>query len=258
MPTPESAKISSTAPSSALRVAIESRPPVGIASRALTARLTITCSIWPGSARTVPRSGSGRKSMATSSPRSRSSRGVTSATTAFRSRGRGWSTWRRPNASSWRVRPEARSAARLISSRSRRNSLSPFARSSRSDAYPVIPVSRLLKSWATPPASRPSDSSFCAFSRSDSSRFRSVTSRRNAMLRPGMKPGCVEASAVRTAPSARCVSHSSNAGPDPRYIAQSSSTVSSRSGGRKSSSRRPIRSGFATPRYAQPAGFTST
>ena len=33
-------------------VAIISRPPSGIASRALTARLRITCSSWPGSART--------------------------------------------------------------------------------------------------------------------------------------------------------------------------------------------------------------
>ena len=45
-------------------------------------------------------------------------------------------------------------------------------------------VSRLLKSWATPPASRPSDSNLCAFSSwasfslSDLSAFpRSVTSR---------------------------------------------------------------------------------
>ena len=57
MPTPVSATTSSTEPSAALRVSIDSRPPSGIASLALTARLTITCSIWPGSARTVPRSG---------------------------------------------------------------------------------------------------------------------------------------------------------------------------------------------------------
>ena len=57
MPMPVSATTSSTEPSSALRVAIDSRPPCGIASLAFTARLTITCSIWPGSARTIPSSG---------------------------------------------------------------------------------------------------------------------------------------------------------------------------------------------------------
>ena len=41
---------------SVLAVWMVSFPPRGIASRALTARLTRTCSIWPGSASTRGRS----------------------------------------------------------------------------------------------------------------------------------------------------------------------------------------------------------
>ena len=44
-------------PTTTLDVPIASRPPPGMASRALTARLTSTCSSWPGSARTLPSSG---------------------------------------------------------------------------------------------------------------------------------------------------------------------------------------------------------
>ena len=60
-----------------------------------------------------------------------------------------------------------------------------------------MPVSRLLKSCATPPASRPRLSSFCAFRSSTSSRFRSLMSRRKAMFRPGRKLGRADASATR-------------------------------------------------------------
>ena len=56
----------------------------------------------------------------------------------------------------------------------------------------------------------------------------------------------------RTVPSLRCVSHSARIGPPARNVAQSSSTVASLCGGRNSSTLRPIRSRFATPRYSQP------
>ena len=59
MPRPVSVTDSSTNPSSASRVRMVSLPPSGIASRPLTTRLTSTCSIWPGSARTVPSVGRG-------------------------------------------------------------------------------------------------------------------------------------------------------------------------------------------------------
>jgi hypothetical protein len=42
---------------SAFAVSIVSLPPFGIASRALTTRLTTTWEIWPGSAFTLPRPG---------------------------------------------------------------------------------------------------------------------------------------------------------------------------------------------------------
>ena len=63
------------------RVSIRSVPPFGIASRAFTARFTSTCSIWPGSALTRPRSGARSLQMRMSSPRSRASIDSMSATT---------------------------------------------------------------------------------------------------------------------------------------------------------------------------------
>src|SRR5437879_4518637 len=50
-----------------------SLPPVGIASRALTARLTITCSSFPGPALTCPRPGAGTDWSSTPSPTRRRS-----------------------------------------------------------------------------------------------------------------------------------------------------------------------------------------
>jgi len=52
-----------------LAVSMMSRPPSGIASRALTVRLTRSCSIWLGSASTVPMAGASIVSMAMFSPR---------------------------------------------------------------------------------------------------------------------------------------------------------------------------------------------
>ena len=95
-------------------------PPPGIASRALTARFMMTCSIWPGSACTGARLGSrGGARVDMSSPIRRRSIGPVLATTSFRSSTCGCSTCWRLNASSWRVSAGRASAARWISSRRR-------------------------------------------------------------------------------------------------------------------------------------------
>src|SRR3989442_1262730 len=92
---------------STLAAGMVSRPPFGIASRALTARLMMICSIWPGSALTTPRSGARNVVSRTSSPIRRLSSFSVPATVVFRSRALGWSTCWRLNASSWRVRAAA-------------------------------------------------------------------------------------------------------------------------------------------------------
>src|SRR5213083_299792 len=69
------------------------RPPSGIASRAFTARLTITCSSWPGSARTLPRCGCSTVARRMSSPMSRRSIFSMSGTRALRLMTFGWRTW---------------------------------------------------------------------------------------------------------------------------------------------------------------------
>src|SRR5574341_215077 len=147
--------------SSTFAVSSRSRPPCGIASRALTARLTTICSIWAGSAVTRPRSGSSAVTSSMCSPISRWSIWTTPATTWLRSSTLGWSICLRLKASSWRVRAAARSAVFLISSTSRRSGSSAGRRRSMSSLRPVTTVSRLLKSWAMPPASRPTASIFC-------------------------------------------------------------------------------------------------
>ena len=87
-------------------------PPRGfalsIASRALTARLTTTCSSWPGSARTAPRSRPCVTTSFTVSPSSRLSSVDTSDTTSGSCRICGRSVCWREKASSWRVRLAAR------------------------------------------------------------------------------------------------------------------------------------------------------
>ena len=89
----------------------------------------------------------------------------------------GCSTCRRLKARSCRVSEAARLAARLISSTSDRCG-SPWARSPRSRSLmPRIAVSRLLKSWAIPPASRPAVSILRAWRNCSSSTLRSVMSR---------------------------------------------------------------------------------
>ncbi len=96
-----------------------------------------------------------------SSPNSRRSIPSIFITTAFKSTTFSATNWRRLKASSCLVRPAARSAAFFTSSISRRMG-SPATRRLRiSSLYPRMTVRRLLKSWATPPASRPTASIFC-------------------------------------------------------------------------------------------------
>ena len=71
---------------------------------------------------------------------------------------------------------EARLAASAIRSMFRRDGPESSGRRSSIWARPLITVSRLLKSCATPPASRPIASIFWDCRRWSSSRFRSVTS----------------------------------------------------------------------------------
>ena len=95
-------------------------PPFSIASRALTARLTITCSSWTGSTRTQPLPASLLTTRSMSLPSIGWSIGTRSRMTCAGSSTIGSRTWRRVNASSLRVIPLARSALRITWSRSAR------------------------------------------------------------------------------------------------------------------------------------------
>ena len=131
------------------------RPPAAIASRALTTRFITTCSICPRSALTWASDGARSVSSRTFSPIIRRSIRSRSTTTPLTSMTAGWMICRRLKASSWLVRAAARSAARRISSMSSRFGSSGPSCSATMSPYPRMAVSRLLKSWATPPASRP-------------------------------------------------------------------------------------------------------
>jgi len=103
----------------ASRVVRTSAPPCGIASRALTTRFITTCSSWLRSAFVAERAGSRRVVRRMSSPIRRRSIGSISRTTSLSDRTRRSSTWRRLNASSWRVSAAARSPAFWICSTKR-------------------------------------------------------------------------------------------------------------------------------------------
>ena len=143
-----------------------------------------TCSIWPRSARTRPSRVPGWTRRSMSSPINRFSIGSSSASTRSSSSTRGSSTWRRLKARSCRVSPAARRAALWISVAARWSGSPAGSSSVCCWLYARITVSRLLKSWATPPARRPTDSRRWAWrSRvslwisASSARRRSVTSR---------------------------------------------------------------------------------
>jgi hypothetical protein len=163
--------------SSAGYVSTVSRPPVGMASRALTARLVSTCSTCPGSAITRPRSGCRTVVSRMSSPIRRASILAVRAIRSFRSVGRGWRTCLRLNARSWRVSSAARRPASMTSATYSAAS-PPAGRSARSSSeYPLMMLSRLLKSWAIPPARWPTASIFWAWRNCSSSRRYPVMSR---------------------------------------------------------------------------------
>ncbi len=185
-----------------------------------------------------------------SSPISRASAWRISSARAFRSTARGAATCLREKARSCRVTSRDRCAAREISSALSRHALPSGIASRMSSASPRITVSMLLKSWATPPARRPTDSIFwawrsCAWSRSFSSAavLRPLTSRTTARTHPAppMRVGWTVASAQKALPSFRVDTHSNDCSPSlTRHVramrsaagAQSSSTVSASSSAR--------------------------
>ena len=179
------------------------RPPPGIASRALTARFKSTCSSCPGSALTAPAVGSSEVTSSTSSPSNRRSMRSILPTTTLSSSTLGASTWRRLNASSCRVSSAARRPACRISSASSRRGSPEGMLLSSSWVEPRMAVSRLLKSWAMPPASCPTASIFCDW-RSCSSSWRwAVTSwaRIRRARRPANSSGRVTRSTSNSLPS---------------------------------------------------------
>ena len=96
-------------------VSMVSVPPSGMASRALTARLMITCSSWPWSTLSpAPRSRPCVILSSMVSPISRRSRFDSSASTSVMSSTRGCRVCWREKASSWRTRPAARLAFCLM------------------------------------------------------------------------------------------------------------------------------------------------
>ena len=182
IPTPVSATVSRAnrpgppaVARSAGAVRTVSVPPPGMASRAFTARFITTCSRWVRSARTVTGAGASTASTATRSPSTRRSRPASAETTSFRSSTSARAGWQRPNRRSCRTRAVARSAARARSSNSAAVPAS-SAGDRSSSAFPRMTVSRLLKSCAIPPASRPTASIFWPWRRCSSSRLRSVMS----------------------------------------------------------------------------------
>jgi hypothetical protein len=162
---------------SAVAVSMTSLPPWGMASREFTARFNTICSSWPGSASTKADSDRGRKVTLTSSPiRGRRSL-ETSCKRWFRSSTRSWTGCLRLKASNCRVSVAPRLEASRICPRSSTGRASLLMCERRRSAQATMMPRMLLKSWATPPASRPTASIFCACRSWSSARFCSVTSR---------------------------------------------------------------------------------
>ncbi len=143
----------------------------------------ITCSIWPRSKRDGQSSGASVTRSVIPSPRTRRSSFSLAWATSFRSSTSGWMNCRRANVSSCRVRSRARSAAPRISSTSSMQVGAPASASIRSDSTQLrTTVSRLLKSWATPPASWPMAAMRAEWSSPACSRFRSSSPRRHSPM----------------------------------------------------------------------------
>ena len=141
-----------------VRVRTVSLPPEGIASQALMTRFTITCSIWAGSATTIGPCGSRSRSSSMSAPVKRLMIPRMDEISRFSSRAAGFSTCRLLKARSWRTMSEDIFPARRISSAYSRRRSPEGISARRSSPNPSIAVRRLLKSWAMPPASRPTAS----------------------------------------------------------------------------------------------------
>ena len=105
-----------------------------------------------------------------------------SATRALRSTTWGSRTCLRLKARSWRTRRAARSAAPMTCCTFRRRGSSPASPRRSSSPWPMITMSRLLKSWAMPPASRPTASIFWDWRSWSSSRRRSSSARRRSEM----------------------------------------------------------------------------
>ena len=143
---------------STLAVRTLSLPPFGMASRALTARLTMTCSNWEMSAFTGHRSRPCMTSSVTFSPISRRSSMRQVVRAARRDRApAGASVCLRENASRCRTRLAARLAFCLICMMSWNDGSVGLCALSRKSVAIMMADSTLLKSCAMPPASWPTD-----------------------------------------------------------------------------------------------------
>src|SRR6185369_6788546 len=142
----------------------------GMASRALSTRFISVCSSWPPLAVTRPSPGSSLSTMSMRSPRIGCSVRTTPAAIAFRSSEVRAGAAARLDASMCWVRLRPHTAALRIDSAPVRSGSVGSIRLSISSLYPVMTARMLLKSWATPPARRPTASSRRASRRSSSSR----------------------------------------------------------------------------------------
>src|SRR2546428_272873 len=161
-----------------LPVAIVRRPPPGIASRALAHRCRRICSAWAASTAAVHRPGSHSTATATPGGSVGRSCSITRAAVSFRFTGALRVAALRLKVRSCAVSSAARIADFSISSIFLRFGSSAAMRILTRRAYPRIPVRRLLKSCAMPPASVPTLSIFCAWRSWSSSVRRSVVSRK--------------------------------------------------------------------------------
>ena len=133
---------------------------------------------------TVDRLGARRRSRTRSPGRSAGAASCPCrATTSPSANSCGRVAWRRLNASSWRVRPAPRSHRLLDLGRlAARRIVAARAASAAGRPTPMMLMRMLLKSCATPPASRPIASSFCDCRSCSSSARRSVMSRMNPVM----------------------------------------------------------------------------
>ena len=164
-----------------LPVSMISLPPFGMASRALIARLRMAFSISLGSALVDHNDDAKTEDIWIGSPSVRRSSSAMLRTRSFRLTTVG-SSWRRRAKVSSRAVNRAPMSAAFCARFSKVRSRSSLSRISNSSRLPVMMVSRLLKSWATPPVSWPKASRRCALlSAADWARSR-VTSRMMASI----------------------------------------------------------------------------